>query len=242
MQAHGGAELVGAVQGAVAGLAVYLLCHGYHGRSTGESALPPAQLLQTAPAAAGSQLEPEPEPEPDQQCFVPPGSAAARLEQQLASRELVYESLKLAELKVLIEGRGRAPLTLATGPLRLALIEQAKALPPACEEGRQRTPPAPVWLQRTALLLGDDAVASLASARVLVVGTGGVGSWCAEFLVRGGIGHIMIIDDDVVDPTNRNRQLPALASTEKRPKVEVLADRLVDINPQLKIVRTTPWS
>ena len=79
-------------------------------------------------------------------------------------------------------------------------------------------------------------MAKLAAARVLVVGLGGVGSWAAEFLVRGGVGHMTIIDDDVVDPTNRNRQLPALSSTHGMPKTDVMAARLRDINPMVKVV------
>ena len=115
--------------------------------------------------------------------------------------------------------------------LRVALIQQAKALPAAVDA----SPPAPAWLARTALLLGDAAVASLADRRVLVVGMGGVGSWCAEHLARGGIGHLCIVDGDSVDRSNRNRQLPALISTEGQTKVRVMADRLKDINASLDV-------
>ena len=69
----------------------------------------------------------------------------------------------------------------------------------------------------------------------MVVGMGGVGSFAAEFIVRSGIGQMTIIDGDVVDPTNRNRQLPALATNHGEPKVEIMADRLRAINPELKL-------
>lgn len=69
------------------------------------------------------------------------------------------------------------------------------------------------------------------SVSVLLVGVGGVGSWCAEALVRSGLGHLTIVDGDSVATSNINRQLPALTSTVGRPKVDVLADRLRDINP-----------
>lgn len=91
------------------------------------------------------------------------------------------------------------------------------------------------WLERTQLLIGDDAIRMLARAHVLVVGMGGVGSFAAEFLARSGVGQMTIVDGDVVDPTNRNRQLPALTSTHGLPKVEVMAQRLRDINPELKL-------
>lgn len=84
-------------------------------------------------------------------------------------------------------------------------------------------------------LVGADAYERLRAARVLVVGVGGVGSWCVEGLVRSGIGNITIVDSDCVDQSNINRQLPALVSTVGRPKVEVLKDRMLQINPELKI-------
>jgi tRNA A37 threonylcarbamoyladenosine dehydratase len=100
---------------------------------------------------------------------------------------------------------------------------------------RKDAPPAPDgdWLSRTRLLVGDDSLARLARMHVLVVGLGGVGGNATEWLVRGGIGHITIVDGDVVDPTNRNRQLIALRSTQEEPKAHALAKRLLDINPQL---------
>jgi tRNA A37 threonylcarbamoyladenosine dehydratase len=75
----------------------------------------------------------------------------------------------------------------------------------------------------------------LAKSRVLIVGLGGVGGYTAEFLARAGIGHITIVDGDSVDPTNRNRQLVALTSTEGQPKSAVLADRIRDINPNCRV-------
>ena len=76
----------------------------------------------------------------------------------------------------------------------------------------------------------------LKSARVLVVGIGGVGSWCAEALVRTGLGHITLIDDDTVSESNVNRQCPATTATVGRPKVEAMAERLAAINPQADVI------
>lgn len=76
---------------------------------------------------------------------------------------------------------------------------------------------------------------ALAQAHVLVVGLGGVGSFAAEFLVRAGIGAITIVDGDVVEASNRNRQLPALVSTEGQSKAAWMAQRLLDINPNLNL-------
>ncbi len=91
------------------------------------------------------------------------------------------------------------------------------------------------WLVRTRLLLGDEALRRLASAHVLVAGLGGVGAYAAEQLCRGGIGEMTIVDGDTIQPSNRNRQLPALRSTEGRRKAEVMAERLRDINPALRL-------
>ena len=91
------------------------------------------------------------------------------------------------------------------------------------------------WLSRTRLILGDNGLDKLLVSNVLVVGLGGVGSYAAEFLVRSGIGNITIVDGDVVDSTNRNRQLPALATTHGQPKATIMAERLRQINPQLNI-------
>ena len=88
---------------------------------------------------------------------------------------------------------------------------------------------------RTALLLGEPAVRRLASARVLLFGLGGVGSYAAEALARTGVGHLTLVDHDVVGPTNLNRQLGALHSTLGRPKVEVFRDRIHDICPETTV-------
>ena len=93
----------------------------------------------------------------------------------------------------------------------------------------------PEFSSRIALLAGDDMMRRLADTRVLLVGIGGVGSWCAEALVRSGIGHLTIVDRDRVAPSNINRQLPATSSSIGRPKVNVLAERLLDINPELQL-------
>lgn len=91
------------------------------------------------------------------------------------------------------------------------------------------------WLQRTSLLLGAEQVARLQSSRILVVGVGGVGAYAAEMLVRAGVSSMTIIDSDEVSPFNINRQLVALHSTVGKIKVEVLAQRLTDINPTLQL-------
>lgn len=91
------------------------------------------------------------------------------------------------------------------------------------------------WLERTELLLGSEKLGRLKNARVLVVGLGGVGAYAAEQLCRAGIGHLTIVDADVVDETNRNRQLPALVSSTGRPKSEILAERFYDINPDIEL-------
>ena len=91
------------------------------------------------------------------------------------------------------------------------------------------------WLSRTQLLIGEDKLAKLTRSHVMVVGMGGVGSYAAEFICRSGIGKMTIIDGDVVDPTNRNRQLPALAVNHGKPKADIMAERLKDINPELEL-------
>lgn len=91
------------------------------------------------------------------------------------------------------------------------------------------------WLSRTELLIGKDKLTKLNNAHVLVVGMGGVGSFAAEFICRSGVGEMTIIDGDVVDPSNRNRQLPALATTHGMSKAELMGDRLKQINPELKL-------
>jgi tRNA A37 threonylcarbamoyladenosine dehydratase len=91
------------------------------------------------------------------------------------------------------------------------------------------------WLSRTEMLLGDEKLSILKSSNVLVVGLGGVGAWAAEMLCRSGIGSMTIVDGDTVNASNRNRQLPALTSTEGKYKADVLGARLLDINPDLKV-------
>ncbi|HKK66997.1 MAG TPA: ThiF family adenylyltransferase, partial [Bacteroidales bacterium] len=89
------------------------------------------------------------------------------------------------------------------------------------------------WLERTELLIGEEKVKKLNGAHVLVAGLGGVGSWCAEMLARAGVGEMTIIDGDVVQPSNRNRQLPALEHTEGHTKTSIMVDRLKAINPEI---------
>lgn len=91
------------------------------------------------------------------------------------------------------------------------------------------------WQQRTQLLLGDEKMERLRSAHVLVVGLGGVGAYAAEMLCRAGVGRMTIVDADMVQLTNINRQLPALHSTQGMKKVEVLETRYKDINPVLDL-------
>lgn len=91
------------------------------------------------------------------------------------------------------------------------------------------------WNTRTELLFGAERMEHLAHSHVLVVGLGGVGAYAAEQICRAGIGHMTIVDADTVNASNINRQLPALHSTLGRPKAEVVAARLLDINPRLKL-------
>src|SRR5690606_35608047 len=91
------------------------------------------------------------------------------------------------------------------------------------------------WLSRSALLIGDDGIQTLQSKHVLVVGLGGVGSFAAEFMCRSGVGEMTIVDGDTVDPTNRNRQLPALATNHGVSKASIMSERLMSINPELKL-------
>ena len=91
------------------------------------------------------------------------------------------------------------------------------------------------WQQRTKLLLGEEKMERLRKAHVLVVGVGGVGAYAAEMLCRAGVGKMTIVDADTVQPSNMNRQLPALRSALGRFKVDVLAGRFRDINPELEL-------
>jgi tRNA A37 threonylcarbamoyladenosine dehydratase len=91
------------------------------------------------------------------------------------------------------------------------------------------------WKERTALLLGEDKMTRLAHANVLVVGVGGVGAYAAEMICRAGVGNITLVDGDTIQPSNINRQLPALHSTVGLKKAEVLAKRFTDINSEVML-------
>jgi tRNA threonylcarbamoyladenosine dehydratase len=91
------------------------------------------------------------------------------------------------------------------------------------------------WLSRTRLLLNNDQIEKLKSAHVLVVGLGGVGAYAAELICRAGVGKMTIVDGDSVHPSNRNRQLLALLSTNGESKATLMANRLKDINPDAEI-------
>jgi tRNA A37 threonylcarbamoyladenosine dehydratase len=91
------------------------------------------------------------------------------------------------------------------------------------------------WLSRTQLILGEEGLQKLKSSNVLVVGLGGVGAYAAEMICRSGVGSMTIVDGDNINPTNRNRQLPALKSTEGLSKAEVMGNRLKDINPEINL-------
>lgn len=91
------------------------------------------------------------------------------------------------------------------------------------------------WLQRTELLVKEEGIERLQNSNILIVGLGGVGSFAAEFLVRSGIGNLTIVDGDTVDITNINRQLPALNSTIGKNKTDVVAERILDINPEINL-------
>lgn len=97
------------------------------------------------------------------------------------------------------------------------------------------------WQERTELLLGNDKAEKLRDSHVLVVGLGGVGAYAAEMLCRAGIGEMTIVDADKVSESNINRQLIALHSTVGRDKSELLAERLLDINPTLKLHQITEY-
>lgn len=93
----------------------------------------------------------------------------------------------------------------------------------------------PYWMSRTQLMLGDEPIEKLMSKNVLVVGLGGVGGICAEMIARAGIGKMTIVDADTVDLSNTNRQIPALHSTAGKLKVDVMAERIKDINPEIDL-------
>ena len=89
--------------------------------------------------------------------------------------------------------------------------------------------------KRSQLLLGDEVMERIAAAKVILFGVGGVGSWCAESLVRTGIRHLTIVDADCVATSNINRQLMATTETVGRAKVDVLKERLLTISPHAEI-------
>ncbi|MBQ3555124.1 MAG: ThiF family adenylyltransferase, partial [Bacteroidales bacterium] len=93
----------------------------------------------------------------------------------------------------------------------------------------------PEWLSRSELLLGEEGLRSLSSSHLLVVGLGGVGAYAAELAARAGVGEMTIVDGDTVGITNLNRQLPATTSALGKSKVEVMAQRILDINPNIKL-------
>lgn len=93
------------------------------------------------------------------------------------------------------------------------------------------------WTERAELLFKKEGLEKLQNANILIVGVGGVGSFAAEFIARAGVGKMTIVDGDVVDITNINRQLPALHSTVGEPKIDVVGNRLMDINPELKLTK-----
>ena len=93
------------------------------------------------------------------------------------------------------------------------------------------------WQTRTALLMGDEALERLSRSTVAVVGVGGVGAYAAEMLARAGVGHLILLDCDVVSPSDKNRQLLATDSAMGRVKVEVMEERLKDINPAIEITK-----
>ena len=92
------------------------------------------------------------------------------------------------------------------------------------------------WLSRTELLIGKEKLKKLKASSVLIVGLGGVGSYAAEMICRAGVGSMTIVDGDKIHTSNRNRQLLALKSSEGRPKAELMAERLSDINPGLDLI------
>lgn len=97
------------------------------------------------------------------------------------------------------------------------------------------------WLERTELILGETSLQKLNAANVLVVGLGGVGSYAAEMICRAGVGRMTIADGDIITVSNRNRQLPALESTEGLAKTKVMSERLKDINPAIALTVITEF-
>ncbi len=91
------------------------------------------------------------------------------------------------------------------------------------------------WLSRTQLLVGEQKLKTLIHSHVLVVGLGGVGSFAAEFIARAGVGKMTLVDGDTVDPSNRNRQLPALSTNHGMLKADIMEARLKAINPEIEL-------
>jgi len=91
------------------------------------------------------------------------------------------------------------------------------------------------WLERTELLIQKQGIETLQNAHILIVGLGGVGSFAAEFIARAGVQKVTLVDGDVFDITNINRQLTALQSTIGKSKALILKERLLDINPTMQI-------
>ncbi len=89
------------------------------------------------------------------------------------------------------------------------------------------------WRERTQLMVGEQGITILQNSHVLIVGLGGVGGYAAEAIARAGIGTVTIVDGDVVDPTNRNRQIQALATTHGQSKAQLMAERMRAINPDI---------
>lgn len=102
-------------------------------------------------------------------------------------------------------------------------------------EENNKIAPYDEWTERTSLLLGEEKMKRLAQSNVLVVGLGGVGAYAAEMICRAGVGNMTIVDADTVQPSNINRQLPALQSTIGQSKAELMAQRLRQINPALNL-------
>jgi tRNA A37 threonylcarbamoyladenosine dehydratase len=94
----------------------------------------------------------------------------------------------------------------------------------------------PLWQQRTAMLIGGEGLDKLKKSHVLVVGLGGVGAYAAELICRAGVGKMTIVDGDVVEASNRNRQLPATVYSEGKSKAEIMHARLAAINPEAEII------
>lgn len=97
------------------------------------------------------------------------------------------------------------------------------------------------WQTRTALLMGDEALERLSRSTVAVVGVGGVGAYAAEMLARAGVGHLILLDCDVVSPSDKNRQLLATDSAMGKVKVDVMETRLKDINPEIQITKIADY-